>query len=262
MPIIRINSDYNTKEIDINSKVKLNSIVGDNLNVDICYPEITGVDLDSSSNVFKDIKCKNNCNLDKVLHIILYEGSNLVIQNSDCKTQLTPEVEKVKFVPPENAQNCGNDTIWFLTSKGYYLGLTKCAYSSEKMGDNIDNYNKSIRLDLNAQGYNLNENNSDGEYTYKIAAWSDLNFSEDEQKEMLQKWGFDTSKTADTALGFVTYQGNVWWPETDRSYFASFHNHQPPDYYLIHAQYNNHYLDLGSWPTTKKIMVKKTKIEG
>ena len=90
---------------------------------------------------------------------------------------------------------------------------------------------------------------------YRVADWKDLEKFNDNGGDLIDLFdGLGLNKYGSSA--FVTRNGSHNYSST-RFYFVSRHEHNKPRNYLAHDNINNYLISLGSWYTTKKILVIK-----
>jgi len=79
---------------------------------------------------------------------------------------------------------------------------------------------------------------------YRIADFNDLITYA--QNNDIEAWADKIGLKDEIKSLMVTYNGAHFW-EGSRHYFLSRHDHNPPGSYLVHADIDNHFIDLGSW---------------
>lgn len=90
---------------------------------------------------------------------------------------------------------------------------------------------------------------------YRVTDWQDLEEYHNNGGDLLELFD-ELGLTEYGNSAFVTRGGKRNYSST-RYYFASRHEHSRPSNYLAHENINNYLISLGSWYTTKPVMVKK-----
>ena len=92
---------------------------------------------------------------------------------------------------------------------------------------------------------------------YKIADWNELKAYA--VTHDIEKWANNIGLSGNTISLWVVKDGADFWDfDNTRHYFIERHDHNPPDFFLIHDDIDNNFIDLGSWYGMNiKILAKK-----
>jgi PKD repeat protein len=90
---------------------------------------------------------------------------------------------------------------------------------------------------------------------YVIADWNDLKIYA--QTHNIENWADQIGITDQNVNCWVLKSGQGFWNE-GRHYFIERHDHNPPAFFLVHDDIDDHFIDLGSWHGVKmRILAKK-----
>lgn len=136
--------------------------------------------------------------------------------------------------------------------------FTSCSVVDTTTDENNESYSHDFYITANTYAYYedwdeavQNEFGSD----YKVADWTDFESYYANGGDILSVLD-DLGLTDYENSAFVTLNGDPTYSDT-RSYFLSRHEHVKPSYYLAHDNIDNYLVSLGSWDSTKKIIVIK-----
>lgn len=87
---------------------------------------------------------------------------------------------------------------------------------------------------------------------FVVADWNDLKTINSDSTWDFQR--FKTNQFPSVGADRHVYRNGNQYYQSDRAYFASRHDGDTPDHYMVHANINNNEIDLGSWDSNHRVL--------